>query len=161
MRKNIVRLLSFVCLFFICANNALAASTPTVTSFTPVSTSVGTFKKFEANFTISQTYAADSLLPYYFYDPADNSATDPRRNSPYGIDGISIDVHFTSPSGKTSVVPAFYYQDYSRTGSYNSTITLTPSNNFNWKVRFAPSEVGIYNYYVTIPDKNGNTKYPA
>ena len=161
MKKNIVRLLSFVGFLFICANSAVAASTPTVTNFTPLSTSVGTFQKFEANFTISQTFPTDSLLPYYFYDPADNSATDPGRNSPYGIDGISVDVHFTAPSGKTLVVPAFYYQDYSRTGSYSSGITLTPTNNFNWKVRFAPSEVGFYDYYVTITDKNGTTRYPT
>ena len=38
---------------------------------------------------------------------------------------------------------------------------LTPSNNFAWKLRFAPQEVGNYSYYVTILDKNGTKRYPA
>src|SRR5690606_9186724 len=119
-------------------------------SLTPASQQVGQYLKFEVNFQISKTYPADSFLPYYYYDPADTR----------GVDGIIIDAHFRAPSGRELVVPAFYYQDYNRSLN-GSTEVMTPTNNFSWKIRFAPEEQGTYSYYITILDKNGSTRYPA
>src|SRR5207237_644642 len=73
-----------------------------VTSVTPNAPSVGRYLKFEATFQISTAFPANSMLPYYNYDPTDAQ----------GVNGISIDGHFVSPSGKQMVVPSFYYQDY-------------------------------------------------
>ncbi|MBZ0286669.1 MAG: hypothetical protein K8I30_03575, partial [Anaerolineae bacterium] len=53
----------------------------------------------------------------------------------------------------------FYYQDYTRSGTTQA--VLTPSNNFAWKVRFAPEEIGNYSYFITVLDKNGSKRYPA
>ncbi len=121
------------------------ATTPLVTSLTTSSQQAARYQKFEVTFQISKTYPADSMLPYYFYDPSD----------PKGIDGITIDGHFIAPSGREIVVPSFYYQQYSGSGT-----KLVASNNFSWKLRFAPEETGVYAYYVTITDRNGSTRYP-
>jgi hypothetical protein len=136
------------------------AATATVTSFSVSSNSVGEYLKFEATFTISKTYPADSFLPYYYYDPSDTPTAYPGRNSPYGVDGITINAVFTSPSGKELTVPAFYYQDYVRSGT-TSKETMTPTSTYDWKIRFAPQEIGTYTYYLTIQDKDGTTKYPT
>ena len=124
-------------------------NTPTVTSINGNAAQVGRYQKYELTFQISKSYPAGSFLPYYFYDAADS----------VGINGISIDGHFIAPSGREVVVPAFYYQDYSRT--VTSSEVLTPLNSYAWKVRFAPEEAGTYGYFITIQDKLGSTRYPA
>jgi hypothetical protein len=130
--------------------SAPSTGTPQVTTLAAASTQVGQYQKFEATFQISKVFPADSIQPYYFYDPSD----------PQGINGISIDAHFRGPSGRELVVPAFYYQDYARTNSGSQEV-MTPTSNFAWKARFAPDEIGGYAYYITIQDRNGTTRYPA
>lgn len=138
------------------------AATPQVTSHQTNTTSVGRYNKFEVTFQINKTTWSNPFLPYYYYDPADNpsQANYAGRTSPYGVDGITIDGYFQSPSGKTQVVPAFYYQEYTRTGSPGGQIGLSAGTNYSWKVRFAPEELGNYQYYLKITDKEGSTRYP-
>lgn len=131
-----------------------------VSKLTPSSDSVGRYQKFELSFQLSRSFAADSLLPYYYYDPLDTSANDPGRNSPYAADGISVDAHFTSPSGQVLSVPAFYFERYERTQSGNSEV-MTATGEHSWRVRFAPAELGKYTYYLTIEDAAGKTRWPA
>lgn len=143
---------------FVAAPPACAATT--VTGHSVNASSVGRYQKFEITFQISRSFPADSFLPYYYYDANDTPARFPGRNSPYGVDGITINAIFTSPSGKQLIIPAFYYQDYTRTRSGDTEI-MTPGSNFSWKVRFAPEETGNYQYYLTIADKDGTSRYPA
>lgn len=112
--------------FFFSPTPCSAATT--VTSFSTNSTQVGRYQKFEATFQISRTYPAqqlgnndpiESFLPYYYYDANDTPSQDPGRVSPYGVDGITINAHFASPSGKNLTVPAFYYQDYGGNKAYS------------------------------------------
>jgi hypothetical protein len=140
--------------------------TPTNTPITPSPTAVpggttvvtnlsapnstGRYKKFEVVMQLSRAFPADSLLPYYYYDAAD--ANQDSR-------GISVDAVFTAPDGSTQTVPAFYYQDYTRTGT--SQETMTPSSNYSWRVRFAPSQFGSYQYHVVVRDAGGTSRYPA
>lgn len=107
--------------------------------------SVGRYAKYEIVMSLSRTFASTSLKPYYPYSD--------------DAEGITIDAYFTSPSGKTIVMPAFYYQDYLRSGS--TSVTMTPTNNFSWRVRFAPVEVGTYRYHIEIRDKTGTSRYPT
>lgn len=139
------------------------AATPIVNvTPTPNATSVPKFSKFELTFNINKSYASDSRLPYYYYDPDDTpqNNTLPNRTSPYGVDGITINTVFISPTGKTLTVPSFYYQDYIRT-RVNEREVLTPNGGMVWKTRFTPSEVGEYRYYISIQDKEGQTRYPT
>ncbi|HEX2905480.1 MAG TPA: hypothetical protein VHO69_01365 [Phototrophicaceae bacterium] len=124
--------------------------TTQVTSHATNTNSVGRYQKFEVTFQINRTYTPDSFLPYYYYDPADTQ----------GVNGITIDGHFIAPSGRELIVPAFYYQDYTRVRQTNSSL-LTTTNNFAWKLRFAPEELGNYTYYITVLNKSGSTRYPA
>lgn len=146
----------FILSLFFPARNAMAA-TPTVTSLTPSNTSIGTFEKFEASFQISKSYPTNSFLPYYYFDSSDTPSRDPNRASPYGIDGITINAHIVSPSGEV-IVPAFYYQEFTRGGSATSE-TMTPSSNYSWKFRYTSSLAGSYRYFVTIEDRDGTTRY--
>jgi hypothetical protein len=97
--------------------------------------------------------ARQAMLPYYFYDPTDTPAKDPNRKSPYGVDGISIDAHITSPSGKKIILPAFYYQDFVRTNG-GGPEAIKPSNSSCWKIRFAPEKLGLHIRH-SIQDKSG------
>ncbi|MEP6985370.1 MAG: PQQ-binding-like beta-propeller repeat protein, partial [Chloroflexota bacterium] len=117
-----------------------------VTSITANAPSVGRYLKFEATFQISKAFPANSMLPYYNYDPTDAQ----------GVNGISIDGHFVSPSGRQLVVPAFYYQDYTRSGTTQE--VMTTNNTYAWKLRFSPDEIGNYTYYITVTDKNGTSQ---
>jgi len=123
--------------------------TPTVTSMSASNTQIPRYQRFELTFQISKSYPLTSWLPYYYYDPSD----------PAGVEGITIDAHLRAPSGREVIAPAFYYQDYIRTGI--TQVVMTPTTSTNWKVRFSPDEVGEYSYYITIVDKNGSSRYPA
>jgi len=145
--------------FLFAPGRVLAATSLATMKSAPAS--VQKMAKFEMAFTISRPFAADSFLPYYFYDAADTPAAYPNRQSPYGVDGITINAVFTSPTGKVETVPAFYYQDFTRTQSGNGDEVMAASSNYDWRVRFTPEEVGNYSYYLTIQDKDGQTRYPA
>jgi len=113
------------------------------------------YSKFELSFDLSREYPN----PYYYYDPEDTPERDPDRQSPYGADGVSIDVHFIAPSEDTWTVPAFWYQDYDRWREGQREY-LSKADNPMWKARFTPSEVGVYHYYFTLHDKQGRARYP-
>lgn len=164
--KNPVLSIFLAFAFLILAYKQVSAAATEVTSLSPGPTSVGRYKKFEVTFTISRTFpvlpdfaypdkydqAREAMLPYYYYDPADTPQAYPNRSSPYGVDGITIDAVFTTPQTRRQViVPAFYYQNFSRNGD-----TMVAQNEFSWKVRFAPDEAGRYTYFIRIVDKFGS-----
>ncbi|RJR29087.1 DUF5060 domain-containing protein [Candidatus Microgenomates bacterium] len=136
--------------------NTVFAAAPSVESMSNSGTNVGRYEKFELTFQISRKFDANSFLPYYYYDAADTPSRFPGRTSPYGVDGITIEAHFIAPSGQEKTVPAFYFQDYNRAGD-----KMTPTNNYSWKVRFAPEQLGQYRYYLTLQDKDGTTRHPS
>jgi len=61
--------------------------------------------------------------------------------NPYDPDKISIEASFQSPQGKTKVVYGFYYRDFIRNRGEDKW-TLNINNNYEWRIRFAPDEVG-------------------
>jgi hypothetical protein len=67
----------------------------------------------------------------------------PPASNPFDPDSIRLDATFILPSGRTNVVPAFWYQGYQRTlqnGSEQVTAAGTPE----WQVRYTPTESGEY-----------------
>ncbi len=70
---------------------------------------------------------------------------------------IEITAYFISPTEKRIRVPGFFYQDYIRTWD-NDREVLTPRGNPCWKVRFTPTEVGNYKYYIIVKDGAGEIK---
>jgi hypothetical protein len=97
----------FIALAFLSVTTSQIFAATTVTTVKSAPTSVPKLSKFEMAFTLSRPFAEGSFLPYYFYDAADTPAANPGRLSPYGVDGITVNAIFTSPSGKTITVPAF------------------------------------------------------
>jgi hypothetical protein len=157
-RRLFVRLLalSFVAL----ASRSFQAqgAPPQILNLTTGPASVGQYQKIEWRFDLSKTY----VNPYYYYDPTDTSATNPSTMSWFGIDGVSVDLHLIAPSGKNLVVPAFFFHDYLRLKDASLGMEILGKiDNGRWAARFAAAEVGTYQYYFTVQDKDGTGNYPA
>ena len=85
------------------------------------------------------------------------------REYPNPFDPAVVDVqaHFRSPSGQTADVPGFFYQDYARMRDGNGNEKLSPVGEPCWKVRYAPTEVGTYEYFVSAKDGEGELRSPT
>ncbi len=111
---------------------------------------IGLYEKFELAFELPRVYS-----------------------NPFNPDEVDITAHFISPTGRVQTIPAFFYQDYIRQempepgfyfvdsafgpdrrplkAAYGKEI-LIPRGPPEWRVRFAPTEPGTYNYYLAIND---------
>jgi hypothetical protein len=65
----------------------------------------------------------------------------PSGSNPFDPDIIRLDGTFTMPSGRTMIVPAFWYQGYQRVLS-GGTEYDTENSPPQWRLRFTPSEPG-------------------
>jgi len=73
----------------------------------------------------------------------------PAAGNPFNPASISLDATFTAPSGKASVVPAFWYQGYNRSLA-GSTEVDSANGAPQWRIRFTPMEVGDYSLSLAI-----------
>ncbi len=82
------------------------------------------------------------------------------REYPNPFDPAVVDVqaHFRSPSGQTVDVPGFFYQDYVRLRDGSGNEKLSPVGGPCWKVRYSPTELGTYEYYVSVKDDRGELR---
>ena len=64
---------------------------------------------------------------------------DAKYSNPYDLREISLDGIFTGPTGKEMQVPGFWDGDG------------------NWKLRFTPSQVGMWNYTIQVKDLRGTS----
>ncbi|MBK8023930.1 MAG: discoidin domain-containing protein [Chloroflexi bacterium] len=92
-----------------------------ITSVTPLAAEVGQYEKFELAIALDAAF-----------------------NNPYDPQEIRVDAEFTAPSGRVIPVAGFYYQDFAYQGG-----RVVSSDDFSWRVRFTPQEVGEYRYTVT------------
>jgi len=69
--------------------------------------------------------------------------------NPFDPDQVRVDATFLDPTGKPTVVPGFYYQDFVRRLK-NDREELVPVGPGVWKVRFAPVVEGPHTYYLTV-----------
>lgn len=66
--------------------------------------------------------------------------------NPYNPEDINVEFVFTSPSFNERLVYAFYYQECKRAGeSWEQVFT-----EYNWRLRFAPDEIGKWKFVVKI-----------
>jgi hypothetical protein len=77
----------------------------------------------------------------------------PAATNCFDPDEIRLDATFTSPSGQSLTVPAFWYQDFSRAMTNGSEV-LTPTGAPQWRIRFAPTEPGDYTLSLSIHTNN-------
>ncbi len=92
---------------------------------------IGLYKKFELTLDIKATY-----------------------DNPYDPEDIDLTAEFISPSGRRSVIPGFFYQDFKRVTDKNRE-SLTPIDSPVWKIRFTPTEEGTWKYKISIKDRTG------
>ncbi|MBI5928805.1 MAG: DUF5060 domain-containing protein [Chloroflexi bacterium] len=95
-----------------------------ITSVTPLSDMVGRYEKFEVVVEL-----------------------DGEINNPYDPNDVRLDGQFISPSGQTMLVAGFWYQDFAEELSATGD-TLTPTEDWSWRVRFTPNEAGEWTYQI-------------
>ncbi len=97
---------------------------------------------------LSGAPAVTPLAPPLLWQCAEFRLTEaPTAANNFDPDLIRIDANFTAPSGRTFVVPAFWFQDYSR-ALVDGAEVLTPVGAPEWRVRFTPTEPGEYGVQV-------------
>jgi len=62
---------------------------------------------------------------------------------------VRIDASITTPTKRVLLIPAFWFQDYTR-ALVNGVQTLTPAGSPQWRLRFTPDEIGEYSVTLTI-----------
>ncbi|MEA4884877.1 MAG: DUF5060 domain-containing protein [Clostridia bacterium] len=82
---------------------------------------------------------------------------DANFDNPYDPRQIEVIGVFTSPSGTVIEAPGFYYQDFERKVSAGREF-LTKAGQPVWKVRFTPTEVGIWQCAVRAKDRTGQVE---
>lgn len=75
-------------------------------------------------------------------------------SNPFDKNQIHLRAQFTSPSGNNFEIDGFYFQDFSRTGPPE---TLIVKGQPHWKIRFTPTETGIWKYKILCTDQTGTT----
>ncbi len=128
-----------------------AGSAPAVSNVT-ASGSVGRYQILTVDFNVSTT----ASNPHWPYDAA------PPASIPAGA-GVTVDGLFSRDNWATTVtVPAFYYQDYTRqlitgTGAMYTDEAVVPVGSPHWRIRFAPAELGDWQFRIRVTDSSGTT----
>jgi hypothetical protein len=74
--------------------------------------------------------------------------------TPFDPDQVKVDGVFLMPSGKKSVVPAFFTEDYGATVA-EAAVLWESRGTRGWRIRFAPVEEGEHQLVVTVRDRTG------
>jgi hypothetical protein len=119
-----------ILVFLFCTGFFLYGQAPVIQQVNPLSTSVGKFQKFEISIALTAAYS-----------------------NPYDYDDIVVTAEFTAPSGKKEVIEGFFMENFNlNTGTGN----ITPTGVSQFKVRYAPSETGVYTYKVSCTNGFGS-----
>lgn len=107
------------------------------------------YEKFEITFQVDTT-AQNLQLPY--------DATPPAGIAP-GI-GITVNAQFSPDNWHTSYTqPAFYYQEFDDQVKSGQE-WFYPTGNYFWKVRFAPTQAGTWQFKLIAQDASGTSESP-
>lgn len=128
------------------------AAAPVVSNVSASSNSVEMYSVVAVDFDVA-TAATNYFWPY---DPS------PPPSIPAGV-GVTVDGLFSNDNWATTVtVPAFYYQDYERRLSGDPTNwmseTVTPVGKAHWRVRFAPTRTGEWQFKIRVTDSSGTVE---
>lgn len=97
---------------------------------------VGQYEKFELSFNLSRTYS-----------------------NPFDPEVVRVTGHFIRPDNTEVTVPGFFYQGYLRRMEKGAE-KLLPMGRSQWKIRFAPRQVGAYHYFVEVHDSQTGDSAP-
>ncbi len=105
---------------------------PSIDAIMPFSNTVERYGKFETRVAITAQY-----------------------NNPYDYDQVNVTAVFKSPSGQEKTVDGFFMWDLQlneQTGSLSQN-----NNEGEFRIRFAPDQIGTWTYEVQIKDANGTS----
>ena len=117
--------------FMIFTAGFLDAQIPTINGVSPLSSSVGKFQKFEALINLSASFT-----------------------NPYDYDQVALSGIFVAPSGKQDTVDGFYMQDFTLN---TTTGNLSTNNSPGFCIRFAPTEIGTWNFSLKVKTPAGES----
>src|SRR5260370_20721199 len=84
----------------------------------------------------------------------------PFVTNPFDPDTIRLDAAFALPSGRTTTVPAFWYQGYQRSlsGGYEYDVATGVAG---WRLRFTPPETGSYSLLLNVRTNRPPSRGPG
>lgn len=106
-------------------------ASPSITGIEFSSRSVGQYEKLELTLDISAAYENP-------FEPAE----------------VMVDASFWGPSGERMDVPGFFMRDYRSSGGVGNE-ELAPTGEAGWRVRFAPTEIGLWRFVVAVRSREG------
>ncbi|HOP94422.1 MAG TPA: DUF5060 domain-containing protein [Dictyoglomaceae bacterium] len=74
--------------------------------------------------------------------------------NPFDPEEINIEGYFQDPEGEEVAIPGFFYQEYKMELKEDYEV-LTPVDKPHFRIRFSPTKIGTYNFYVKVKDRNG------
>jgi hypothetical protein len=120
--------------FLVLLISAPASLAVDITSISQNSSTIAKYEKFELTFTLDSSYS-----------------------NPFDLDIVDITVNLTQPDASQVTVPAFYYVEYEVIGS-NPERYRNPGPE-QWKMRFAPSNPGLYSFDIIIDEAGSITQF--
>lgn len=111
------------------ANSYLQAQMPAIQQITAPASPTEQYGKFEAVVALTATF-----------------------DNPFDYDQVHLRATFTAPSGQVRTVDGFFMQDYTLNAS-NGSLAQVGSGEF--RIRFAPDEVGTWQMEATLQDQMG------
>ncbi len=108
-------------------------------------------------FEISQNKDTLGAFDLFEVDIKSNNYRIKKIEQPYNKNEISISANIITPDDCLKNIEGFYYQDYKN--RYQDGIErLTKSSNPYWKIRYTPTNTGIYEYEIIIQYKGKKYK---
>ncbi|MCS7306030.1 MAG: DUF5060 domain-containing protein [Thermoguttaceae bacterium] len=82
----------------------------------------------------------------------------PAYQNPFDPEEVAVDLEIATPSGKTLLVPAFWYQPFERRILPNRRPGdwVYPAGSAHWRARFTPTEPGEYQAVARCSDRQGS-----
>ncbi len=104
---------------------------------------------------ILTSIVTDSLVEQY--DKFETTlAIDATYDNPYDYDQVQVSAAFISPTGSQYLVDGFYMQDYDLNTANGS---LTPVGDGEFRIRFAPNELGTWSFQASVTDSVGTVSF--
>ncbi len=113
------------------------------------------YDKFEITFKVKNSVAQNFQFPYDASPPPGVDLNNPNYQ------GITVNAVFSPDNWQTAYIqPAFYYQEF-EDEIHRNMEWFYPTEEFSWKVRFAPDQPGAWQYKLTVQDASGSFESTA